>query len=83
MCSKDFPFVSPSGFLQHSRVVQWVKNLPAIQEMQVWSLGGKIPWRKAWHPTPVFLPGESYGQWRLAVYRPWGHKKSDTTEVTE
>ena len=35
MCSNDFPFVSPSGFLQLSQVVQWVKNLPAIQEMQV------------------------------------------------
>ena len=28
--------------------------------MQVWSLGwGKIPWRRAWQPTPVFLLGES------------------------
>ena len=31
-------------------------------------------------PTPVFLPGESHGQRRLVVYRPWGHKESDTTE---
>ena len=23
---------------------------------------GKIPWRMAWQPTPVFLPGESHGQ---------------------
>ena len=23
---------------------------------------GKVPWRKAWQPTPVFLPGESHGQ---------------------
>ena len=23
---------------------------------------GKIPWRRAWQPTPVFLPGESHGQ---------------------
>ena len=28
---------------------------------------GKIPWRRAWQPTPVFLPGESYGQSRLAI----------------
>ena len=26
----------------------------------------KIPWRKAWQPTPVFLPGKSHGQRRLA-----------------
>ena len=27
---------------------------------------GKIPWRRAWQPTPVFLPGESYGKGSLA-----------------
>ena len=31
---------------------------------------GKIPWRKAWQFTAVFLPGESYGQRSLAGYRP-------------
>ena len=34
----------------------------------------------AWQPTPVFLPGESHGQSRLAGYRPWGCKELDTTE---
>ena len=24
---------------------------------------GKIPWRTAWHPIPVFLPGKSQGSW--------------------
>ena len=38
-----------------------VKNPPAVQETQVQSLGRKIPWRRAWQPTPVFLPGESHG----------------------
>ena len=42
----------------------------------------KIPWRRAWQPTPVFLPGESHGQRSLAGYSPWGCKESDTTEVT-
>ena len=41
---------------------------------------GKIPWRRAWTPTPVFLPGESHGQWSLVGYSPRGHKESDTTE---
>ena len=41
----------------------------------------KIPWRRAGHPTPVFLPGESHGQRSLAGYSPWGHKESDTTEL--
>ena len=31
---------------------------------------GKIPWRRAWQPTPVFLPGESHGQRSLAGYGP-------------
>ena len=41
---------------------------------------GKIPWRKEWQPTPVFLPGEFRGQRSLVGYNPWDHKESDTTE---
>ena len=41
---------------------------------------GKIPWRRAWWPTPVFLSGESRGQRSLVDYSPWGHKELDTTE---
>ena len=37
-------------------------------------------WRRKWQPTPVFLPGESYGQRSLVGYSPWGHKESDKTE---
>ena len=33
-----------------------------------------------WLPTPVFLPGESYGQRNLVVYSPWSHKELDMTE---
>ena len=43
---------------------------------------GKIPWRKKWQPTPVFLPGKSHGQKRLAGCSPWGCKESDTTEMS-
>ena len=42
----------------------------------------EIPWRRAWQPTPVFLPGESLGQRSLVGYSPWGGKESDMTEVT-
>ena len=42
----------------------------------------KILWRRAWQPTPVFLPGESLGQKSLAGYSPWCREESDTTEVT-
>ena len=40
----------------------------------------KIPWRREWQPTPVFLPGESHGWRSLIGYSPWGLKESDTTE---
>ena len=43
---------------------------------------GKIPWRRAKQPTPIFLPGESHGQRTLVVYSPWGCKELDTAEVT-
>ena len=33
--------------------------------------------------TPVFLPGESYGQRILVGYSPWGGKELDTTQATE
>ena len=41
---------------------------------------GRSPGRKAWQPTPVFLPGESHGWRSLAGDSPWGHKESDMTE---
>ena len=42
----------------------------------------KIPWRREWQPTSVFLPGKFYGQRSLVGYSPWGHKESDVTEHT-
>ena len=43
---------------------------------------GKIPWRRAWKPTPVFMPGESHGQMSLVGYSPQGRKELDMTEAT-
>ena len=42
-----------------SRVAQLVKNVPAMQQTQVWSLVGDATWRRACNPLPVFLSGES------------------------
>ena len=42
---------------------------------------GKIPWRRAWHPTSEFFLGESRGQRSLEGYSPQGCKESDRTEV--
>ena len=61
-------------------MAQKVKNLDAFQETWVQSLVGKIPWRRKWQPTPVFLPGESPGQRSLAGYSSWGHTEWDMTE---
>ena len=51
-----------------------------MQETQVQSWVGKIPWSRKWQPAPVFLPGKFYGQRNLADYSLWGCKGSDTTE---
>ena len=51
-----------------------VKNLPAnardTGDMGSISWVGKVPWRMASQPTPVFLPGESYGKRSLVGYTP-------------
>ena len=65
---RNMKMVSPSGTngqdpacrcRRHKRC-GWVQSDPWI---------GKIPWRRAWQPTPVFLPGESHGQrtWQATV----------------
>ena len=63
-----------------------VKNLPAnagdLRDVGSVPGVGKIPWRRAWQPTPVFLLGESHGQRRLAGYSPQGRKESDVIEAS-
>ena len=106
-------------------MTQIVKNLPAMQETRVWSLGQedpleeemtacfstlaleipwteepgglqsmrfkscrfnpwvrKIPWRRKWQSTLVFVPGKSHGPRSLVGYRPWGRKELDTTSLS-
>jgi len=41
---------------------------------------GKIPWRRDWLSTPVFLPGEFHGQRSLVGYSPWNRKELDMNE---
>ena len=67
-------------WIRASLVAQTVKNLPAIQEMQVWPLGWEDPLEKAMEPTPVFLPRKPHGWRSLVGYSPWSHKKLDVTE---
>ena len=56
-------------------MAQLVKNLPAVQEIWVQSLGWKDPWRRERLFTSVFWPGEFHG-----LYSPWDCKESDMTE---
>ena len=42
----------------------------------------KMPWKRAWQPTAVFLPGESQGERSLVGYGSWGCKESDMIKVT-
>ena len=41
---------------------------------------GKIPQRREWLPTPLFLPGEFHGQRNLVGFSPQDHKEADTSE---
>ena len=63
-----------------SLVAQMVKNLPAMQEMQVWALSRENPLEKGM-ATSVLLPGESHGQRSLVGYSPGGGKESNTAEL--
>ena len=59
-----------------------VKNLPACSAGEgLHPCVKKIPWKRKWQPTPVFLPGEFHGQRSLVGYSLWGPcKESDMSE---
>ena len=72
--------------------IPWTEEPGRLQSMGSWRVGHNwatslslftfMHWRRKWHPTPVFLPGESQGRWSLVGCHLWGHTESDTTEVT-
>ena len=83
-CFKPLCFRETYHTIGASQVALVVKSWPANagdmrRGFDPWV--GKIPWRRAWQPTPAFLPGESYGQRSLASYI-HGIAESDTTEAT-
>ena len=85
-CGKSIPKTWPNSltFTFH----QWRSGKESICQCRrrkrrgfdpwVW----KIPWRRKWHTTPVFLPGKFHGQRSLEDYSPQGRKESDMTERT-
>ena len=66
-----------------SQVTLVVKNWPANKRYGFDPWVRKIPWRRIWKLTPLFLPGESHGQKSLVSYSPLGCKELCTTETTE
>ena len=69
--------VNPSWGFPEGSVV---KNPPANERREFDPWVGKVPWRRKWQPTPLFLPGKSLGQRSLVGDSPWGCKELDTTE---
>ena len=72
--------------LEHPRWHQWLKNPPANSgdkkhQFNPWVR--KIPWRRTWQSTPVFLFGETHGQRSLAGYSSQSCKQSDTSEAVQ
>ena len=60
-------------------------NCQCRKHNEIWvpSRVWKMPWRRAWQPTPVFFPAEFHEQRSLVGCSPSDHKELDTTEVTQ
>ena len=94
----SLPLVPPAekAMAPHSSTLAWkipwmeepggLQSMGSLRVGHDWSTSLSLftfmHWRRKWQPTPVFLPGESQGQWSLVGCRLWGGTESDTTEVT-
>ena len=87
-------FVSRLSLLGRYSECLWGFPVGSMGKESSWNAGGgdrhefsprvgKIPWRRAWLPTSLFLPGEFHEQRSLVGYSPWGREESDTSEATE
>ena len=66
--------------MRASLMIQTGKNAYPCRRCRFDPWVGKIPWRRKWQPTPIFLPGEFRGQRSLVGYSPRGLRDSDTTD---
>ena len=94
--SKAGELLSPVVMAPHSGTLAWkipwtqepgrLQSMGSLRVGHDWatslSLFTFMHWRRKWHPTPVFLPGESQGWWSLVGCRLWGRTDSDMTEAT-
>ena len=82
----EFAYSRAVTMAPHSSTLAW--KIPWTEEpgRHDWaaslSLFTFMHWRRKWQPTPMFLPGESQGQWSLVGCRLWSLTESDTTEAT-
>ena len=81
-------YYAPNGYPVFAHMHTYVRTIE-ILHLHIFSSYSKLlkeiiscrgEMRRAWQPTPVFLPGESHGQRSLEGYSPWGRKELDTTE---
>ena len=79
MIPKAEIIVKPTDWI-HKDVAQSVKNLPAVQETRVQSLGWEDPLEKEMATHSSILAWKNHGQRSLVGCSPWGHKESGTTE---
>ena len=63
------------GFLAGSAVKESAYKCSRCRRRGFEPWSGKIPWRRKWQLTPVFLPEKSHGQRSLADYSPWGSQR--------
>ena len=75
ICQQHFP--TGSAGKEPSCQHRWCKK----RKFNPWV--GKIPWRKKWQPTPIFLPWRFHEERSLADYSPWGCKKSNLTDCSQ
>ena len=66
-------FSLPAGVMPCGSIV---KNSPATRRLRFDPWVRKIPWKRKWQSTLVFLPGKSHRQTSLAGYSPWGHSQT-------
>ena len=66
----------------YNRLPQWLRGKESACQCGRYRRHGfslwfrKIPWRKKWQNTPVFLPRKSHGLRSLVGYSPWGRKET-------
>ena len=66
----------PGGSVVRESTCQWRR----LKRHRFYSSIGKIPWRRKWWPTPVFLSGKSHGQRSRVGYSPWGREEWETIQ---